>query len=212
VRRGKAKRFLCDEHLHTKTDRDKFLTREELIQLLKAAADISERDFSLLWICAVLGTRVSELVELRRCDFNLEQGVAWIDVRKRGKNAKPGRVYTVIPKHDREHVYRWVKKFKGQEFIFPGQRQNSHLTPRTAQLIFKEAARRSGLLRLRPKASIHALRHTRAVLLLEETGDVDYVKQMLRHRSRATTERYLHLLPKKLRELTDRVSLVGGGR
>lgn len=171
----------------------------------------SERDFALLWICTVLGTRVSEVVELRRCDFNLEQGVAWIDVRKRGARAKPGRVYTVIPKLDRPHVYAWVKKFKGQEFIFPGQRHGSHMTSRTAQLIFKKAARRSGILRLRPKASIHALRHTRAVLLLEETGDVDYVKQMLRHGSRATSERYLHLLPKKLREFTDRVSLIGGG-
>ena len=180
------------------------------MSLLKAARRVSERDFALLWICSVLGTRVAELVELRRCDFNLIQGVAWIDVRKRGKNARPGRIYSVIPVADRPHVDAWVKKFKGSAFIFPGQRSGRHITERTAQLVFKRAARDAGILAVRPKSSIHSLRHTRAVLLLEQTGDVDYVQLCLRHQSRETTSKYLHAIPANIRKWTDSVSLLGG--
>ena len=211
VRRGKKLRFLCPEHLHTKEDRDKFLTRGELGHLLAAARLSGPRDLALLWICSVLGTRVSELVELRRCDFNLEQGVAWIDVRKRGKRARLGRIYTVIPPADLAPVKRWVQRFEGAAFIFPGQRGGSHMSTRAAQLVFKRCAAAAGVLAVRPKASIHALRHTRAVLLLEQTKDVQFVQKMLRHRSRASTEAYIHMLPGKFRELTDKVSLLGGG-
>jgi integrase len=212
VRRGQGLRFLCVEHLHTKTDRDKFLTPGELKEVFEKARAVSLRDFSVLWICAVLGLRVSELVELRRCDFNLQQRVAWIDVRKRGQHhSHEGRVHSVIPRQDFAPVKAWVKRFRGSSFVFPGQTAGTHMSERTAQLIFKRAAKAAGILAVRPKASIHSLRHTRAVLLLEQTGDVSFVQRMLRHRNRSTTEQYLHLLPSKLKRLSEQVSLLGGG-
>jgi site-specific recombinase XerD len=66
---------------------------------------------------------------------------------------------------------------------------------RTAQKIYHEARRRAGVTRGR---GIHTLRHCFATHYLEQGKDLETIRQMLGHRSLATTCRYLHMSPQSM--------------
>jgi site-specific recombinase XerD len=51
----------------------------------------------------------------------------------------------------------------------------------------------------------HVLRHSAAYLLLEETGDIDAVSRLLRHRQLSSTQRYVRKADRRLADLLSRL-------
>ena len=91
----------------------------------------------------------------------------------------------------------WRMHGKGK-WLFPGQRAGEHLSERSAEAIFETALRAAGISK---SASFHSLRHAFATHLLEAGVDIRYIQELLGHSSLKTTEIYLHVTQKQVRQI-----------
>ncbi len=145
------------------------------------------RDRAMLELTYSSGLRVSELVGLDREDFTPEE----VDVR-RGKGARGRRV--PVGRCARAAVADWLK-WRGtlaaadEPALFVARR-GARLSVRSVQARFKQWALRRGQgTDLHP----HMLRHSFASHLLESSGDLRAVQELLGHANIATTQIYTHL-------------------
>ena len=81
------------------------------------------------------------------------------------------------------------------KWLFPGPREGSHITTRTAEKILENARKKAGILK---HITIHMLRHSFATHLLESGVDLRYIQEILGHKSSKTTEIYTHVSTKNL--------------
>ncbi|WP_050755996.1 tyrosine-type recombinase/integrase [Halanaerobium praevalens] len=92
-----------------------------------------------------------------------------------------------------------VQKYD-EQWLFPGQKKNKHLSKRSAQKVFKRACKKAGI---KKEVGIHSLRHSFATHLLEQGVDLRYIQNLLGHKSSTTTEIYTHVSNKNLIEITN---------
>ncbi|MFH1859080.1 MAG: tyrosine-type recombinase/integrase [Patescibacteria group bacterium] len=79
-------------------------------------------------------------------------------------------------------------------YLFESER-GGKLTERTAQKVFKNALRGTGI---KKDATFHSLRHSFATHLLENGVDVRYVQELLGHQNIRTTQIYTQVTNPKL--------------
>jgi integrase/recombinase XerC len=145
----------------------------------------SPRDRAMLELLYSSGLRLAELVGLNWDDLDLDQGL----VRVLGKGAR----VRVVPvgRHAREALAALaaVEPGAGSDPVFRG-RSGRRIAPRTVQVRLAALGRRQDLSRpLHP----HLLRHSCASHLLESSGDLRAVQELLGHADIATTQVYTHL-------------------
>jgi integrase/recombinase XerC len=143
------------------------------------------RDRALLELFYSSGLRLSELTALRWRDLDLAAGLVTV----LGKGARQRIV--PVGRHAREALEAWrVASSAGPAApVFPG-RGGGPITPRAVQLRLRVLARRQGLGR---NVHPHLLRHSFASHLLESSGDLRGVQELLGHADIATTQIYTHL-------------------
>ena len=149
---------------------------------------LSLRDRAMLELTYSSGLRLSELCALAVHDVDLEGGL----VKVLGK----GRKVRVVPvgRHAREAVRAWLPA--RAELADPGQsalfvsRRGRRISPRAVQARFSRRAMESGIgVHVHP----HMLRHSFATHLLESSGDLRAVQELLGHADIGTTQVYTHL-------------------
>lgn len=86
-------------------------------------------------------------------------------------------------------------RLKDRQFLFHNFRTDSRLNHMHLRTIFHYIEMESGTNRIRP----HMLRHTMATLLVENNAPLYSIKELLGHESISTTQIYLHLSTKKLK-------------
>ena len=160
---------------------------------------LSLRDRAMLELTYSSGLRLSELCALAVHDVDLEGGL----VRVLGK----GRKVRVVPvgRHAREAVCAWLPA--RAELADPGQgalfvsRRGHRISARAVQARFAKRAVESGIgLHVHP----HMLRHSFATHLLESSGDLRAVQELLGHADIGTTQVYTHLDFQHLAAVYDR--------
>ncbi len=160
---------------------------DEAVQLVEVATDVplGLRDRALLELLYSSGLRLSELCALRWRDLDFEQGL----VSVLGKGSKQRIV--PVGSHARNALQAWRTESAGSSdgFVFPG-RGGKQISARAIQLRMKRLALRQGVLkRIHP----HLLRHSFASHVLESSGDLRGVQELLGHSDIATTQIYTHL-------------------
>jgi integrase/recombinase XerC len=146
------------------------------------------RDRAIVELLYSSGLRLAELVNLNLEDLDLADAT----VRVLGK----GQRTRVVPvgRKAREALQSWLK-LRGQfaatdERALMVGRRGQRLTPRAVQLRLEQWSRRAGApLRVHP----HMLRHCFASHMLESSGDLRAVQELLGHASISTTQVYTHL-------------------
>jgi integrase/recombinase XerC len=142
--------------------------------------------------------RLAELVGLDLTDLDLRDGT----VRVTGKGNKTRLI--PVGRHARAAIESWLaerRAIPGTDVttLFVGRR-GRRVTPRTVQMRLKIWARRQGLeLNLHP----HMLRHSFASHLLESSGDLRAVQELLGHADISTTQIYAHLDLQHLAQVYD---------
>jgi integrase/recombinase XerC len=143
------------------------------------------RDRAMLELFYSSGLRLSELVGLRWIDLDLDGG----EVRVLGKGSKT----RVVPVG--RHAITALRALGTEQGmpadgpVFRG-RAGAPINPRTIQLRMKALALQQGI----PKhIHPHLLRHTFASHMLESSGDLRAVQELLGHADIATTQIYTHL-------------------
>ena len=144
------------------------------------------RDQAILELFYGAGIRLAELVGLHVGDVDLDAGF----IRVIGKGNKERQC--PVGKHARTAVARWLEIHPQPEAaapLFTG-RGSQRISPRTIQQRIKIIAReRLGDDALHP----HMLRHSFATHMLESSGDLRAVQELLGHADIATTQIYTHL-------------------
>ncbi|WP_028452763.1 tyrosine recombinase XerC [Chitinilyticum aquatile] len=167
------------------------LTADSASGFLDAMPDddpLSCRDKAIFELAYSSGLRVSELAGLKLHELDLVQGEA----RVLGKGSKTRLV--PIGQAASEALRRWLLQrpllvHPGVNTVFVSQ-NGSALTPRAIQLRLKHWQQVLGLAEpLYP----HKLRHSCATHLLQSSGDLRAVQELLGHASIATTQVYTHL-------------------
>ncbi len=158
---------------------------DEAMQLVEVdtGAPLGLRDRALLELFYSSGLRLAELCALRWRD--LGDGLVTV----LGKGGKQRRV--PVGSHARGALDAWRAASLGADDtpVFPG-RGGGPITPRAVQLRLRLLAQRQGLFK---RVHPHLLRHSFASHVLESSGDLRGVQELLGHADIATTQIYTHL-------------------
>ena len=180
------------------------ISEEEVIKLIKSPLvkkPLGFRDRTMLELLYATGLRVSELVELKQTQLNLNQGF----IRVSGKGNKERLVPVgVIAKS-------WLKRYlKGPINEILGERSTDYLFPsRTSECISRQAfwqiikkyANKTGI---KSNLSPHTLRHAFATHLLNHGADLRVVQMLLGHSDLSTTQIYTHVAQQRLKDIHEK--------
>jgi len=162
------------------------LDADEMTRLVEVPTDsvLGKRDRAILELFYSSGLRLSELCALRWDALDLADGV----VRVTGKGGKTRIV--PVGRHAREALENWRRESAPatQSPVFPGR--NGPIGPRAVQLRLRQLAQSQGIWK---RVYPHLLRHSFASHLLESSGDLRGVQELLGHADIATTQIYTHL-------------------
>ncbi|NOR51646.1 MAG: site-specific tyrosine recombinase XerD [Gammaproteobacteria bacterium] len=180
----------------------KTLTENDVDALLMAP-DIKQplglRDRAMLELLYACGLRVSELVNIRIDQINLNQGV----IRVVGKGNKE----RLIPMG--EEAVDWIEHYLAEarpeilekrdmtDALFPSRLGRAMSRQAFWQLI-KRYAR---LAEIKKPLSPHVLRHAFATHLLNHGADLRVVQLLLGHNSLSTTQIYTHIAKERLKSI-----------
>lgn len=156
------------------------LSQEEVSRILSSVTNIKHR--LILMLVYSSGLRVSEVVKLKLEDIDVERKLVHI----KGAKGRKDR-YTILSDTAMENLRIYMSANKPEKWLFPGKKDNTHLTTRSVEKIFEDAVRRAGI---RKEVSVHSLRHSFATHLLESGIDLRYIQELLGHKSSKTTEIY----------------------
>jgi integrase/recombinase XerC len=174
---------------------------DQMASLLKIEGDdpVAVRDCAMLELFYSSGLRLSELTGLDLGDIDLTDGM----VRVTGKGSRMRLV--PVGKTARTAVNAWLRVRStiadvAEKAVFVGVR-GERISPRSVQARVSYWARRSGLgQRIHP----HLFRHSFATHVLESSGDLRGVQEMLGHANISTTQIYTHLDFQHLAQVYDK--------
>lgn len=162
------------------------LDADEAVQLveLPTEGELGRRDRALLELFYSSGLRLSELCGLRWHDLDFASGL----VNVLGKGNRQRRVPFGRPAREALLAWRAESGGSGTAPVFPGR--NGPISQRAVQVRIKQLAQRQGLFK---HVHPHMLRHSFASHILESSGDLRGVQELLGHADIATTQIYTHL-------------------
>ena len=182
----------------------KALTADQAVQLAAYEGDagwLAARDHALIELLYSSGLRLSELVSLDRHHFAQERGqpasLGWIDLDAGEATVlgKGGKMRTVpIGAPARAALARWLERRDmvsgcDPRALFVSSR-GGRLAARSVQARLAQVARQLGLgVHVHP----HVLRHSFASHLLQSSGDLRAVQELLGHANISTTQIYTKL-------------------
>lgn len=150
------------------------------------------RDRAMAEVFYSSGMRLSELVALNLDDLDVHSAASACEVRVLGKGKKARLV--VLGRCALEAVRQWLPVRaawlqSGERALFVSER-GLRISPRTVQARMTHLAQTQGLPQhLHP----HMLRHSFASHMLQNSGDLRAVQEMLGHADISTTQIYTHL-------------------
>lgn len=163
------------------------LDADEAVQLVELPTDapLGLRDRALLELFYSSGLRLSELCAMRWRDLDTASGIVLV-------HGKGNRERTVpVGSHAMAALQQWRRESggTGEKPVFPG-RNGGPISQRAVQIRIKQLAQRQGLFK---NVHPHMLRHSFASHILESSGDLRGVQELLGHADIATTQIYTHL-------------------
>ena len=164
------------------------LGREEVARLLAAPRSLKHR--ALLAVTYGSGLRVSEAVRVRIADIDRGRMTLFVSAGKGHKDR-----YTVLSARALRLLEDLWREERPAEYFFARRHGDAPVCPGTAQAVYYQALRLSGVRRV---GGIHVLRHSFATHLMEDGVDVYTIRRWLGHTSLATTGRYMHVTAEHL--------------
>lgn len=191
-----------------KNKQPRYLTLEQSLQMLSNIDSKNrERDYCIICLFLNCGMRLSELVGLNMLDYSEENRT----LRLFGKGSKERIVYLNNACIEALNEYLVIRRSvtTPEKAIFLSSR-GTRITRRRVQQIVEEMLTRAGLSNL--GITTHKLRHTAATLMYQHGGvDTLVLRDILGHKSIATTEIYTHLSDENLRQAAESSPLANVG-
>ncbi len=129
------------------------------------------------------GLRISELINLKPQDIDVERNIVFI---RQGKGAKD-RI-TLFPESIKDEVLKYILNENPQKYLFESNRKKKYSKKSLEKILGK-----SSQIVLGRKVRPHVLRHSFATHLLESGTDIRYIQKLLGHKNLRTTQIYTHV-------------------
>lgn len=168
----------------------KTLDVDQMNQFLEIKGNdwIDHRDKAILELMYSSGLRLSELCSLNPENVDLRSAV----IRVTGKGNKSRDL--PIGKHAVAALKAWIKvrseKGRDEEHALFLSTRGNRISPRAVQLRLNKLAIKQGMI---SQVNPHMLRHSFASHILESSGDLRAVQELLGHENISTTQIYTHL-------------------
>jgi integrase/recombinase XerC len=179
----------------------KVLDADQAVQLVEINEEdtLAIRDRAMLELIYSSGLRLAELISLNLNDIDFNDRI--LTVTGKGKKTR------IVPvgQHAIKAIKRWLKKRaamtnESEQALFISNR-GKRISPRSVQDRLKQWAIKQGLpIHVHP----HMLRHSFASHLLESSGDLRAVQELLGHADISTTQVYTHLDFQHLAQVYDK--------
>tara|TARA_B100000900_G_C20598586_1_gene724495 strand:+ start:3286 stop:4185 length:900 start_codon:yes stop_codon:yes gene_type:complete len=173
-----------------------------MIENIDKTKNEAERNIAIIETLYGCGIRVSELINLKLSDLFFKED--FIKVTGKGNKQRLVPVSNINKNLIRKYVLntRSKKKIKPEftDILFLN-RNGKKLTRAMVFTIVKSLSKKS---RIKKIISPHTFRHSFATHLLENGADLKTIQQLLGHESITTTEIYMHLDNKALKNIMKR--------
>lgn len=182
-----------------------FLTIAEINKLIQTIQQnknelLRKRDSAIYELLYATGIRVSELVNIKLSDLDLESSELLIF----GKGQKERIV--ILGSHAKKAVEYYIKQIRPQ--LSGGKQTNllflnksgTKITQRSIERNLVAYARKAGLDK---KITPHTIRHSFATHLLDGGADLRTLQELLGHSSLATTQIYTHVTKDRIKKVFD---------
>ena len=184
------------------------LSVEVCQKLINATENLRER--VIIMITLSCGLRVNELVNIRLEDFKEIEGQTRLYVLGKGRDYKQD--FVIIPDDLKSLINQYIETYNITDYLFISTSRNNKggvLSQTSIRNIVNGVYERVGI--KSDTVVFHSLRHSFATISIENGEDIREVSLALRHKSIATTERYLHDLEMKNNKCSNTVlSMIKG--
>ena len=164
------------------------LSPEDVEQLLKfkPTSVIEIRDLAIIELIYSSGLRVSETININLDDF--EEDMSFLRILGKGSKTR----LVPVGKYAKSAINAWLiernKIINSTDALFLNLR-GKRISIRSVQLRLRKMALKQGLAPIHP----HMLRHSFATHMLESSGDLRTIQELLGHSSLSTTQIYTKL-------------------
>lgn len=175
------------------------LSPEDVEQLLnfKPSNTIEIRDMAIVELMYSSGLRVSETVNINIGDF--EENMSFLRVIGKGSKTRLVPMGRFAIKAINNWLIEREKILNNTDALFLNSK-GARLSVRSVQLRLKKMATKQGL----PPVHPHMLRHSFATHMLESSGDLRTIQELLGHSSLSTTQIYTKLDYQHLAKIYDK--------
>lgn len=178
------------------------LTVDEVENILAAPQNRTNhegtRDSAMLEVLYATGLRVTELVELKQNNINLDQGYLTTLGKGRKERIVPMGKQSVSKINDYLVNSRpYIMKQRISDYLFV-TRRGTKFTRQGVWKLLKTYAKDAGIFK---NISPHILRHSFATHLLERGADLRTIQILLGHSDISTTQIYTHVERERLKEI-----------
>lgn len=166
------------------------LSREEVQSILRSVNNIKHK--TLLMLVYSSGLRIGDALRLELKDIKSDEQLIHI----RGGKGNKDRLVP-LSKVMLEQLRLYYHAYKPETYVFEGKVGKPYARS-SAQKVFKKAVARAGISR---RVTLHTLRHSYATHLTNRGVNVQYLQEILGHKSPKTTMLYTHLSGKDIRNI-----------
>lgn len=166
------------------------LSKEEILDILRATKNLKHR-LSLAIIYAS-GFRISELLNLKLADIDIDRRQIKISQSKGRKDRYVGLAESILPL-----LQNYIGTYRPKVFLIEGK-PSERYSPESVRSFLHRSCLAAGI---RKRVTPHMLRHSFATHLLESGVDIRYIQELLGHRDPKTTMIYTHVTRKDLRQI-----------
>ena len=175
----------CEKKLPT------VLSKKEIKDLLDKTENIKHR--LLIELLYSTGLRLSECINLKYGDLDLDENIGWV---RMGKGSKD-RIFIISNILKRDLIaYKEEYGFSDNGFIFAVNGRK--MSPRWIQHAIKMSAERAGIDK---DVHVHTLRHSFATHLLENGVDIRKIQKLLGHSNLQTTQIYTQVSSEEIKKI-----------
>ena len=198
-------------NVNTSSKPYKYLTKNEIDLLIKTIPETNKnkelqaRNKAIINLLFCGGLRVKELINLSKKDFQIINGIAYININGKGK-AKDIKELIAIPETTKNDInnYLELRKQRNSNYLFVNI-QDKPLTRQGVNKMLNILAKKTDNiynLNIAPRCSSHAFRHSLArYLLIDKETPLNQVKDILRHSKIETTAKYLTTSQEEITEI-----------
>ncbi len=167
------------------------LSRKEIKDLIDNTDNLKHR--LLIELLYSTGLRLSECINLKYTDLDLNEGTGWVRLGKGSKD----RIFIVSDMFKKDLLeYKEKSASDGKGYIFTVNGEK--MSPRGIQHAINISAQRAGI---EKDVHVHTLRHSFATHLLENGVDIRKIQKLLGHSNLQTTQIYTQVSSEEIKKI-----------